>query len=64
MKQPTSVTSTRTSLVPPDPIEVEAAAVDWQRTGLLQRLVRSDRQADALAAHRAPIHETAARRAA
>jgi hypothetical protein len=62
MNQLISVTSARTSLVPADPIEVGVSAVDWQRTGLLQRLVKVDRQADA--ADRAPIHEAAARRAA
>jgi hypothetical protein len=62
MNQLISVTSARTSLVPADTIEVGVSAVDWQRTGLLQRLVKVDRQADA--ADRASIHEAAARRAA
>ena len=62
MNQLISVTSGRTSFVPPDPIEVGVSAVDWQRTGLLQRLVKVDRQADA--ANWAPSHQVAARRAA
>jgi hypothetical protein len=51
--------------IPREPAEVGAAAVGWQRTGLLQRLVKLDRQADAHAAEdRSPTEEVAARRAA
>jgi hypothetical protein len=53
------------SVTPPDPAEVAIAAVGWRRTGLLQRLVKVEREAHVLAADdRSPAEEAAAPRAA
>jgi hypothetical protein len=49
----------------PDPGEVGASAAGWQRIGLLQRLVKDDRQADIRGTEdRSPAEEVAERRAA
>jgi hypothetical protein len=53
------------SAIPPDPAELAMAAVGWRRTGLLQRLVKVEREAQPLPAEdRSPAEEAAARSAA
>jgi hypothetical protein len=53
------------SVTPPEPAEAAISATGWRRTGLLQRLVKAEPQARALAVDdRRPTEELAARRAA
>jgi hypothetical protein len=56
---------TASSGTPPDPAQVAIAAFHWRRTGLLQRLVKLGRGAEApVVANRLPAEKAAARRSA
>ena len=43
MKRRITASEASRSVAPADPVEVAIGAVAWQRTGLLQRLVKVDR---------------------
>ena len=52
------------SVVPPGPAEVAVAGVGWRRVGLLQRLVKLERDSLSLGGMQELRSETARRRAA
>jgi hypothetical protein len=56
---------TTSKATPPDPAQVAIAAFHWRRTGLLQRLVKLGRRAQApVVTDRPPAETAAARRSA
>jgi hypothetical protein len=65
MNAQTPVTQNLRSALPLDPAEAAIAGVRWQRTGLLGRLVRVERETDTPVTERRPtVSEATARRAA
>jgi hypothetical protein len=59
------ISAHKTSTAPPDPAQKAIAAFHWRRTGLLQRLVKLGRRAQApVVADRPSAENAAARRSA